>query len=388
MTTPSLDDLYTAKTRDQVLASILQVADQLGFPITAWQAEGVARETLVIVSAIGAAFSVSAVDLAKIGLLSYAEGDGLTLVAKDGFAVTRIEATNGTTTVTLTNTSGVLYNIAAGDLRFFNLDGGATYTSTTGGTLTGLGTLTVTVVADLAGTASNAAPHQIRGMLTPLNGVTCDNAAPLVGTDAESDAALRKRCTESLAALSPNGARDAYNYFSKTTFRPDGSNAGVTRTAVSEANASLTVYVASASGVVTGNALPLGNTTDLGLVNTNIQTKCVPTGFTATVVSATPVTVPVTATVYLSQGSTLDSDQAKKLVQDQLTAYFAQIPIGGYDRGLGGKVFKEAITGQIFQASDQFIEVTLTVPASDVSLSAPDVAVLGTVTITAVANIT
>lgn len=380
MTTPSLGQLYTPLTADQVLQSILQIAEEIGFPITAWQAEGVAREILAIVAQLGATFSDVAVTLASLGLLDYAEGQGLTLVAFELYDVERIEATSGTTTVTLTNTSNVLTPVAPGDLTFENVVSGYTYTNTTGGNLNAHDTLDITVEAVQPGTASNAAAHQILGMVTPIPGVSCDNADPLVGTDEESDDALRERCRESLARMSPNGPRDAYNYIAKTTFRPDGSSAGVTRTAVTDGNATIIVYLASSSGPVAPS--------DVALVNTNIQSNCVPTGFTATVVGATTVDVPVTATVYLSQGSTLDSGQATQLVQAQLLTYFAQIPIGGYDRGLGGKVFREAITGQIFQASNQFIEVTLTAPAADVSLAANQVAVLTNVTITAVANIT
>ncbi len=383
MTTPSLADLYTAKTRDEVLAVILEVAAALDLPIEAWQPGGVGRELLTIVAQSEANLSQVAVVLASLGLLDYASGTGLTLLAKQLYDVDRIEATNGTATERVTNSTGIAYPLNAGDLRFYSTDG-HNYTSTTGGTLPAHSFLDVTVQADLAGTGSNAAVDQINQLATPIQGVTCTNTEPLVGTDEEPDAALRIRCKESLAKASPNGPRDAYNYFAKTTLKPDGSNVGITRTAVNDGIVDLTatiiVYIAQADGPV--------DLDNVALVNTNIQANCVPTGFTATVVSATEHLVPVTATVYLSRGSTLDSAQATTLVQAKLLEYFGTVPIGGYNRGLGGKVFREAITGQIFQASPQFIEVTLTAPASDVSLAAYEVAVLDTVTITAIANVT
>lgn len=388
MTTPSLEELYTPQTTDQVLQQMLEVAAAVELPVDAWQSEGVVREVLYILSTIGASFSQVAVILARLGLLDYASGAGLTLLAKQLYDVDRVQPTNGTTTERLSNSSGTLYTIAPGDLRFYNLESGATYTNTSGGTLSAGFTLEITIQADLAGAASNANVDQIQGIETPLTGVTATNTLPLVGLDGESDASLRTRCRESLARLSPNGPRDAYNYFAKTATKPDGTNVGVTRTAVTSGNGSVQVYVASASGDVTGSIDPYGNGSDLDLVNRAIQENVVPTGLTATVTSATPLPIAVTATVYLAKGSTLDSGQATTLVQSKLIEYFRQIPIGGYNRGLGGKVFREALTGQIFQASPQFIEVTLVAPATDVDLDAFEVATLDVVNVTAVANIT
>jgi phage-related baseplate assembly protein len=383
MSTPSLNDLYTPLTLEQVMASILEVAGILDLPITAWQAEGVAREILTVIAQEMANFSEVVTPMAAGGLLDFSRGVWLTLLADQLYDVQRIEATSGTTIENLTNTSGTAYTIAPGDLRFYNTVSGANYTNTTGGTLGAKvgpvnGTLSITVQADIPGIESNAAIGEIGGISTPRQGVTATNAAPLVGTDQESDDSLRERCQESLARVTLSGPRDAYNYYAKTTFKPDGSNVGVTRTSVSDANATITVYLATASGVVPPS--------DVALVNTNIQANCVPTGFTATVVAADGVQIDVTATVYLSKGSTLDNTQAGLRVRTQLLAYFATIPIGGSNIGGGGQVFKNKITGQILDASSEFVQVTVSAPVADVPLDANQVAVLGNVTINAVAT--
>jgi phage-related baseplate assembly protein len=362
------------------LASILQIAEELSLPVRAWQPGSVARTILTLVAQSIANVSAAVTPIAAGGLLDYASGAWLTLLAQNGYAVTRIEATAGTTDVVLTNTTGIAYPVAAGDLRFFNddPDNAAEYTSITGGTIPAFGQLTVTVQADQPGTASNAAAGQITGMLTPIQGVSSTNPEPLVGTDEESDDALRQRCREALAALSPNGPRDAYDYVAKTTTKADGSNAGITRTAVSDANATILVWLAQADGAV--------EPTIVDLVNTQIQTKCVPSGFTATVVTANALSIPITCTVYLSQGSTLNSDGATQLIQDQLTSYFSTIPIGGFNIGVGGQVLYDALIGQIYNASNQFITVTLASPAGDTALSADQVATLGQLTVTVVQN--
>ena len=383
MSTPTLDELYTPLTLEQVMASILDVAEQLELPIEAWQAEGVAREILTVIAQEMANLSVVVTPMAAGGLLDFSRGVWLTLLADQLYDVQRIPATSGTTVENLVNIGPTAYTIAPGDLRFYNTVNGANYTNTTGGTLgakVGLvnGTLSVTIQADVPGIESNAAIGEIGGMSTPLQGVNATNPGPLVGTAEESDSSLIERCRESLAAASPNGPKDAYNYFAKSTTRADGSNVGVTRTAVSDANATIVVYLANASGVVAPS--------DVALVNTAIQTKCVPTGFTATVKAATGVTIAVTATVYLSPGSTLDNTQAGLKVRAQLLAYFATIPIGGSNIGGGGQVFKTKITGQILDASSEFIQGVISAPAADVPLDADQVAVLGNVTITTVAT--
>lgn len=378
MTVPTLEQLYVPKTRDEVLAVQLQVAAAVELPVTAWQEGSPGRELLEICAQSVANMSSASTPAAAAVLLDYAEGDWLTLTAFETYEVTRIASTFGTTTVVLTNTSVNSYTLAAGDIRLYNIDTGKTYTSTTGGTLAPgnvtATTLSVTVVADEPGTDSNAQAGDISGFVTPLQGVTGTNADPLVGTDEETDAALRVRCTESLAKASPNGPADAYNYFAKTATRAaDDSAIGVTRTNVVQGDGTIFVYLADASGPIAA--------ADVTEVDTNIQDNCVPTGFTAVTANATAVTVNVTATIYLRRGTTLTTAELTTLVEDRLTTYFAVAPIGGYQAG-GGFIFTSAIIGQIFEASDQIVRVVLTGPAADVALDEDEVAVLGTIAIT------
>lgn len=378
MSVPTLTELFTVKTREEVMAVQLQVADAVGLPITAWQAGSTGRELLEIAAQSAANMSEAATPAAAAGLLDYAEDDWLTLTAFQDYEVTRVPSTFGSTEETLRNTSVNSYTLAAGEVRLYNISTGKTYTSTTGGTL-GPGnvtasTLVLTIVADEPGTGSNAAIAKITGFVTPLTGVTATNADPLVGTDEETDAALRIRCRESTAKASPNGPADAYNYFAKSTVRSDKTSVGVTRTALSQGNGTTFLYLADASGPIAA--------ADVTLVNTNIQANCVPTGFTAVVANATAVTVNVTTTVYLMAGTTATIAEVREAVEDKLTTYFALAPIGGYQAG-GGFIFTSAIIGQIFDAlPGQIIKVVLTGPAADVALDINKVAVLGTISIT------
>lgn len=368
----TLEELFEPKTRDEILEQILGVAQAIGLPIEAWQEGSVGRELMTVFAQKLADYSLVGARLAGGGLLSYATADWLTLLAQELYLVERIPATSGTCSVLLTNASGSTYVLAAGEVRVVNGDTGETYTSTTGGTLSAGGSLTVTVQADEPGTASNAAVGDIDALVTPLLGVTVVNTTACAGTDEEDDASLRDRCRESLGKASPNGPAEAYSYFAKTATRTDGSLVGVTRVNVVQGNLTVTVYVADADGPI--------DSADLDYVDDSVQENAVPTGYTATVRNATGVTVPVTSTVYLAPNSSLSISDLQSAVNARLVDYFANAPIGGYVVS-GGFIFRSAIIGEIFQAAPQdIIKVDLAAPSADVALNSNQVAVLGTVT--------
>ncbi len=375
----TLQDMFTPLSKDDVLASILDIANTVGLPTTSWQPGSVILEVLTVCSQKLADLTQVTSAIAAGGLLDYASGGWLTLLAKSGYGVTRIPSTFGVGSVHLANSSGSTYTIAAGDLHFLNATTGRTYTNTTGGTLTPTtGTLDLAIIADQAGTNSNAVPGIINSLVTPLVGVTVSNPLALSATDDETDTQLRQRCREKLAAASPNGAAAAYDYFAKSATRvSDGSNVGVTRTRVAQANGSVAVYVANATGPVSGTMSD--PTTDLGAITLVIRTNCVPTGISTTVASAVTHNVQVQADVYLSHGSSLNATQAQALVLAQLQEYFTTVPIGGFNIGAGGRIFVDALVGQIFQASADVVQAIVTLPAADEVLAINEVAVFTSV---------
>lgn len=368
----TLQTLFEPKTRDEILEQILGVAQAVGLPIEAWQEGSVGREMMAVFAQKLADYSLVGARAAGGGLLGYAEEDWLTLLAAELYLVDRIPATSGTCTLLMTNASNVSYVLAAGEVRAVNSATGATYTSTTGGSLGVSSSLSVTVQADEPGTASNAAVGAIDALVTPLLGVAVANTSACAGTDEEGDEALRERCRESLGKASPNGPAEAYSYFAKIATRTDGSLIGVTRTNVVQGILTVTTYVADADGPI--------DSADLSDVDASIQENAVPTGYTAQTVNATAVTVPVTSTVYLAPNSSLSISDLATAVEERLVAYFAAAPIGGYVVS-GGFIFRSAIIGEIFQAAPaDIIKVDLALPAADVALDQDEVAVLGTVT--------
>jgi hypothetical protein len=384
MAVPSLSQLFTPLTRDDVLAAMLKVAADLDLPIEAYESGSVGREILTIIAQAVADNTQTGAVAAAGGLLDYATFDWLTLLVYEVYGIERIPATFASGQVTLTNNGTTTYNPAAGDLRFIATSGqakGQTYTSTSGGTLSaGGGTLVVNITADQPGSASTASTGDIAALATPLLGVTCTNAAPLFGVDEESDTALAARARESLAKASPNGPGDAYFYYAKSAIHPDDKTpVGVTRCTVIQGNGSLQVYVANEGGAVTGDTtLPQTNTTDLGLVNWAIQSNCVPTGITAVVQSAVVNNITVRGTVYLAYTSSESESDAQEAVLEQLRNYFATIPIGGFSiPTINNQVFREALVGQIYEAiPGSVVQVTLDLPANDVTLAQNEVAVL------------
>lgn len=378
----TLEELFAPISKDEMLASILDIAAAVGMPTTSWQPGEADREVLEVTAQKMADLTNVTAAIAAGGLLDFAvlltDPKWITLLAKSMFGVDRILATFGSGVVTLNNTSGVTYTPVAGDLHFVNSTTGATYTNTTGGTLPAMGMLSVDIVADAAGTESNAASGQIDALVTPLLGVTVTNANPVAGTDNETPENLATRCRAKLAAASPNGPAAAYDYFARTAVRAsDGSNVGVTRTLVVQSNGSNTVYVATASGGVPG--VFNDPTTDLGAVNLNIQSKCVPTGISASVASAVVNTITVSGTVYLKHGSSANATDVQSAIVAKLIEYFSTIPIGGFDVGAGGFVFLDALIGQVFQAHPDIIQFVPSAPPGDVALSQSDVAVTDSV---------
>lgn len=376
----TLADLLTPETRDEIIQDFLDIGTALGLPVTAWQKLGVARSILATVGQKVSDLAQMVATATAGGFLDYAAavtpegGPGwLDLLGHNMFGVDRIPGTFAGGAVTLTNSSGVTYtlNSTGGDLIFSDTATGKTYTSLSGGSLASSGgTLDVTIIAREIGTASSAVPGAIDNLVTPLTGVTCANALPVLGTDVQLNADYVTSCRQSLAATSPNGAHDAYNYFAKRTLRPDGSSVGVTRTrtTIDPTTGRVTLYVATANGPVA--------TMDLPYVAAQIQNTCVPVGTTVDIVnvSARSVTVTGSITVLATSVVGLTDAQIATKALTQIATYFALVPIGGYL----GTIYAEGIRGQISQSigSPAFVTCTLSAPAGDVTLGVNEVPTL------------
>lgn len=376
----SLEDLTTPVSTDDVKASIYRVLAAVGVDTTTWKPGAVAR-TLIAASAIVlAAFSTMIALIAGGGFLETATGQWLTLVARYVFGVERLEATFAAGTLTLTNTGGGVYSLAASELIVTNPDTGKSYRNTSAVTLNAVATLTIPIAAIESGSASTSTAGTIVHIEAPaMTGVACSNAAALVGLDEEGDAALQTRCSESLGPLSPNGPWDAYTYVARNAQRQDGTPIGITRVRVTnDGYGNVFVFAATATGAVTGD--PDDATTDLGAISEAIQQSAVPLAVTAEVDTANPLAIAIGYTVWLYNTSGRSKEQVETAIATALATYLATRPIGGDVISGLGAVFVSALEAVIGTAFSEIFKVTVTTPVADQALSTDQVPVLGSVT--------
>jgi phage-related baseplate assembly protein len=383
----SLDDLTTPLTPDDVKRSIYSVLANTGVTTTIWKPGGVVRTIIAGVAIVIASMSVLLSNLAKSGFLSSAAGDWLAQIAKNVFNVVPTQPTFATSIITVDNTGGGIFDQDPGDIQFINPTTKKTYFNTETVHIGSLETgVQIAVQAFEAGSASNSFPGEISQLQTALLGVSISNSTSAVGVDAESDPSIRQRCLDKLGSLSPNGPSDAYAYIARSATRPDGTPFGVTRVRVTnDGYGNVFVYLATASGGVPGTVGDLS--TDLGLIDEQLQRMAAPLAVTLHTYTATPVAIPVTYELWLYNASGFTVDQIQEAIAVNLTEFIASQPIGGNVIGTDpGKIFRTALEACIGAATTTpgvplpSIKVVISVPTDDVALDASQVPVIGTVT--------
>ncbi len=378
MSIPTLASLLIQETKAAIYAKGLALANALGLPVSSWQAGDPTRsmfhleaETLSGLEAVVAGYIAS-------GFLDYATGSWLKICAKQFFNVDVPDATFATADVVLTNNGGGYYpDIIPGDLTAKSTTSGKTFRNVTGGTLASgpATTLTLTFVADDAGSASSAGAGEIDDLVTGLLGVTCSNPVAAVGVDEQDEATTRTQCRDKLGSFSPNGPKEAYSYVARNADLTGTSAVTRVRVYSDSDTGDVTVYLAGSSG---GVSAPV-----LALVEAAILQWATPLCITPTVLSASNVSVPVTYTLWVYKSCNKTAAEVAADVQVALEALFAARPIGGDFANVGdvtGKLYTSLLESTIESAVPQSFRVSVTVPAIDTALGLGDVAVLGTVT--------
>jgi hypothetical protein len=374
--TISLASLILTETRAAIYNYALGIATGLGLPVTSWQVGDPTRSLYHVLSAKLEAFESNISGYIKSGFLDHATGVWLKVLAEQVYGVAVPPATYAETTVVLTNASTNLYIIDAGDLTFASSVTGKTYRNTTGGTLA-VGpatTLSVTVVADEAGSASSAGAAEITRLVTALDGVTCTNATAAVGIDEQDESVTIQQCKDMQDATSPDGARGAYAYFARN---PDyGGTSAITR---------VRTYGDSTTGIVTMYlAGPSGGSSaaDVALAQLAIVTWCTPLCITPIVSAATNVTIPVTYSLWLYKSCNKTVAEVRADVATALGVLFSERPIGGdvVAPATTGKIYQSDILATIVKAIPEGFRASVSAPSGDTALTAGQVAVLGTVT--------
>lgn len=374
--TISLASLLLSETRAAIYNYALGIATGIGLPVTSWQVGDPTRSLYHVLSAKLEAFESNVSGYIKSGFLDHATGVWLKVLAEQVYGVAVPPATYAETTVVLTNASTNLYIIDAGDLTFASSVTGKTYRNTTGGTLA-VGpatTLSVTVVADEAGSASSAGAAEITRLVTALDGVTCTNATAAVGIDEQDESVTIQQCKDMQDATSPDGARGAYAYFARN---PDyGGTSAITR---------VRTYGDSTAGVVTIYfAGPSGGSSaaDVALAELAIVTWCLPLCITLVAAAATNVTIAVTYELWLYKSCNKTVAEVRTAVSTALGVLFSARPIGGdvVAPATAGKIYQSDILATIVKAIPKGFRASVSAPSGDTALTNGQVAVLGTVT--------
>lgn len=248
MSNLSIEDLFTPRPsgvntdnasapppQGSWLATLLYIGTTVGLPTSQWQAGGITRSQLAML-ATGLATGDQIVSvMAQGGFLDWAAivtidpstltGAALAAwvpgwldkLAATDFNAPREPATFAIGNITFVNSgASSLGPFAPGSFHVANPTTGATYHNVNSLTIT-VGTLTgQEFEADLAGQGSSSGANTITALVTTLVHVTCTNPTALIGSPAESNAALVARCRLKQGSLSPNGPEFAYEYFALT----------------------------------------------------------------------------------------------------------------------------------------------------------------------------
>jgi phage-related baseplate assembly protein len=326
-------------TKDEALQTLIDQATALGFNTTSWQSGSTPRTMLEVFVYVYAAASVVVSGIASGGLNSTAEGDWLSLLASSHYKNTRRAAvtTQGTMVLACSALAGP-YTITAGQLVVADTATGQTFRNqAAGGSLTSGGTLSLVFEAETAGAAGDIATGATLELKTPLAGVTVTNPVggsvdswiSRNGADAETDAQLRERNETKWATLGV-GPGMAYAHHALT------ASASVKRVSVDDSNprgpGTIDLYIAGDSGALAGTIVTavddyLDGTTD-GVDRVNSSADLL-------VQSATALSVPVTASVYvIKQYNTAATQTA---VSTAISNYFKALPIGGTTLTAGGQ---------------------------------------------------
>lgn len=376
MPAPSLASLLVQQTKATIYAAGLALATTLGLPVTSWQPGDPTRSLYYLEAEILELLEQVVVGYIQSGFLDYATGMWLTILAKQVFNVDVPDATYAETLETLTNSGGGIYSIEPGDLTFKASSTGKTYHNTTGGTLAGSGgTLSLSVIADEAGSASSAGSGDIDTMVTTLLGVTCTNPAAAVGTDVQDPSVTIQQCRDKLGSLSPDGPASAYAYVARNQALTGIQTVTRARVYPDSDTGDVLVYIAGPSGAVSSG--------DVTAVQNAIQQWATPLCITPTVASANNVGVNVTYTIWIYKSVNQTTTQIEAAILSALEALFEARPIGG-------DIIPPATTGALYVTllesairgvfPNQTFRVQVTAPSGDTALMNGDVPVLGTVT--------
>ena len=331
----SFGTLLAPVTQAQARASCVTKLVSYGIPANNWRSGGVFSTLLTVFCWIFAGFT-SVITSAINGLfLGTASGAWLTALAYYVYGVTRQNATFGTTSYTLTNVAGGVYNFVPGQLVLQcslngNLFTNASTVTLSAGSPSSPSSATFEIVASVAGSLAGAPANAITTLVSPQTGVTGTNPTACIGVDQWSDTFLVAACYAALAARSQKGPAGAYlaaitgySNVPGAVNTVTGFPVDVNRVQVwtDPDTGNITVYLASPSGAADPN--------DVAGVQIAIDAVARPMGVTATAVSCTVVDFPAGVTIWSTSAGVAVSNAIQLAALNALDAVVASYPIGG-----------------------------------------------------------
>jgi hypothetical protein len=401
----ALSDLVKDLDRKGVVDDFIQLGKVLGLSTSGWQpGEPIYALVVIFADQITKLWNNVLVRAIRAVFLDYAEGDWLTLFAGTFYETWRQQETFAVGDLAIENRGFSFYNFSPGDIKVANATN-KSFASVTGGVLgpwdgtSGYPTLTLSMQADEVGSASNTTINGIAVFpTTPLSayaGIYVVSNTALLGSDEETDSALKARARLATGPLSPASPVASYESMALSTRvtaagvpvtpRDEGYDTAqavnVNRVRVLQPGGGVVnVYLASTGGAATGNIFTAG--TDVFYVNAVIQDKVVPAGITANVASAVENHVTLgTVSVYVDRASLVTSAEAYAAVQIAITEYFETLPIGGLKVVSGGQgyVFLDEVKAKASESNPGIFKVSIS--GSDIALQPYEVAVPNSLTI-------
>ena len=367
--TVDIDTLFTASSSATILRLGLELAESLGLNTTSWR-DGDPEKTIFNFLSDQLATREEVIGaLIGSGFLADAEGDWLTIVARDFFGVDRTAAEASEPSVTFANGGGGAYSKAIGEVIVKASSTGELFRSTEALTLaSGPGTTaTITFVAENAGTVGTVSANDIDTIVSTMLGVTISSSTAAAGVDAQSDSSLQSACTNSLGSVSVEGPPDAFNAVALNHDLTGETTITRSYTTEDASDGTVTVYLATATGAPSAGAVTAANDA--------IEIWATPCCVTPTVSAASEYSQAVTQTV---DGTDIPAG-TEAAVSALLLTLFAAIPIGGL-------ISRSAITtlthSYLVAQGATDVSVVTTVPASDGALTTGFVPVVGAVSVT------
>ena len=347
MSVPTIDQILTPMTPAQARAKVQAILIAAKIPANLWVPNGVASTLL---TGAGNILSMLSGELSRVvsgyflpTAAADPQGGLIALLAQYLYGIPSPQPTFASGQLTLTNVGGAIYSgstYGTGRVFFACSANGQAYTNVTplnlGPVSSSTASQIVTIQATVPGSIGNANPGTVTTMTTALLGVSCSNAASIVGLDAPNNSAMQALCLASIGFRSNRGPGSAYAYaisgLDPVTGAPLATNT-LTGLAVNinrwtppllltHTNA-ITIYIASPTGIVDPN--------DLAGVIASIAANATPDGITVTVLAAQAVAYNANITPWVRAPSSVTAATLQAAIASAITSYIASTdnPLGG-----------------------------------------------------------